>query len=264
MPVTLGQALRALEAVAPLRLAAEWDNVGLLLEPPAVRPLAAILLAIDATDPVIEEAVRKRCQLIVAYHPPIFAGLTALRASVPRTRALMRAVQQDIAIYSPHTALDAAPGGINDWLASPFGRAASVPLQPTPGEPGGVGQGRLVTLPRPQTLGAIVAMLKKHLGVARLRVARSLPAPQAKVRTVALAAGAGGSLLRDADLFFTGEMRHHDVLAAIEAGTHVILAEHSITERGYLPLLRRQLLAALGRRVRVLVSRADREPLIGV
>ncbi|MEZ5965950.1 MAG: Nif3-like dinuclear metal center hexameric protein [Planctomycetota bacterium] len=268
MPSTLGHALRALEDLAPLRLAAQWDNVGLLVEPPAAagraghrRPLTGVLLAIDATDNVIVEAVRRRCQLVVAYHPPIFSGLKALRASAPRTRGLLRAVQNDIAIYSPHTALDAAAGGLNDWLAAPFGRVGAEPLEPIPGEPPGVGQGRLLTLPKAKTLAAIVTLLKQHLGVARLRVARSLLEPGAKVRTVALAAGAGGALLRDADLFFTGEMRHHDVLAAIEAGRHVVLAEHSLTERGYLPILARQLRRALGAGVRIHVSRADREPI---
>lgn len=273
MLITLEQALDALETLAPLRLAEEWDNVGLLVEPlgrlgSAGRrgALTGVLLAIDATDAVVEEAVKRSCDLIVAYHPPIFAGLKALRASDPRPRALVRALRHEVAIYSPHTALDAAAGGVNDFLAAPFGRVEAEPLRPMPGEPSGVGPGRFLRMPRPHTLAAIAARLKKHLGVGVLRVARSLVTPASRVRTVALAAGAGGSLLMErlarggVDLLFTGEMRHHDVLAATEAGCHVLLAEHTHTERAYLPVLRTCLRRHLPG-LPVHLARADREPL---
>jgi len=273
MPATFAQAMDALAALAPLRLAEEWDNVGLLIEPLARlgsagqrRELSGVLLAIDATDAVVEEAVRRACDLVVAYHPPVFAGLKALRASTPRGRALVRALRYEVAIYSPHTALDAAAGGIGDWLAAAFGRVESEPLRPAPGEPPGVGQGRWLRMQRPHTLAAIAAKLRKHLGVERLRLARSLVSPAARVQTVALAAGAGGTLLMErlaaggVDLLFTGEMRHHDVLAATEAGSHVLLAEHTHTERGYLPVLRTCLRRHLPG-VPIHLARADREPL---
>ena len=64
-----------------------------------------------------------------------------------------------------------------------------------------------------------------------------------------------------ADVYLTGEMRHHDVLAAVEAGTSVILCDHTNTERGYLPVLKKKLAAELGRGVRIDVSKRDAEPL---
>ncbi|HLU38680.1 MAG TPA: Nif3-like dinuclear metal center hexameric protein, partial [Planctomycetota bacterium] len=74
MAVSLAQALAALDGIAPLRYAESWDNVGLLVEPRPTRGRAAgvgrILLAIDATEAVVAEAVRRRCALLVAYHPP--------------------------------------------------------------------------------------------------------------------------------------------------------------------------------------------------
>jgi putative NIF3 family GTP cyclohydrolase 1 type 2 len=82
------------------------------------------------------------------------------------------------------------------------------------------------------------------------------------VRTVALAAGAGGSVLRGerADLWLTGELSHHDALAAVAAGTTVVLGEHSNTERGYLPVLAQRLRRQFGQGLEVRIAHADRDP----
>jgi putative NIF3 family GTP cyclohydrolase 1 type 2 len=82
------------------------------------------------------------------------------------------------------------------------------------------------------------------------------------VRSFAVAAGAGGSVLRgaDADLLVTGEMSHHDALAAVAAGRCVALAGHSNTERCYLPTLQKRLRAEFGRALDVQVAKADRDP----
>jgi putative NIF3 family GTP cyclohydrolase 1 type 2 len=83
-----------------------------------------------------------------------------------------------------------------------------------------------------------------------------------RVRSFAVAAGAGGSVLRgaDADLLVTGEMSHHDALAAVAAGRCVALAGHSNTERCYLPTLQKRLRAEFGRALDVQVAKADRDP----
>lgn len=108
---------QAMERIAPTRFAEEWDNVGLLVGA-GDRPLdGPVVLTIDLTEPVVEEAVALKCAAIVAYHPPIFRPIKRLTASTGRERVLLRAIQAGIAIYSPHTAIDAAAGGMTDWLA---------------------------------------------------------------------------------------------------------------------------------------------------
>jgi dinuclear metal center YbgI/SA1388 family protein len=108
---------QAMERIAPTRFAEEWDNVGLLVGA-GDRPLdGPVVLTIDLTEPVIEEAVALKCAAIVAYHPPIFRPIKRLTATSGRERVLLRAIQAGIAIYSPHTAIDAAAGGMTDWLA---------------------------------------------------------------------------------------------------------------------------------------------------
>src|SRR5690606_37381648 len=126
------------------------------------------------------------------------------------------------------------------------------------------GAGRAIALEHPAPLPELLRRIRRHLGLDRLRVATSARhAAGAPIERVLVCAGAGGSVLapRPADLYWTGEMRHHDVLAALERGTSVVLCDHSNTERGYLPVLRERLDAELGGDVLIHVSQRDTEPL---
>jgi dinuclear metal center YbgI/SA1388 family protein len=117
---------RALEEVAPLAHAEDWDNVGLLAGDPEA-PLTRALLTIDCTLAVVEEAQRGGCEAIVSYHPPIFGAMKR----VTRGSVAFELVQRGIAAYSPHTALDAASGGTNDVLADAVGMTERAPLRPS-------------------------------------------------------------------------------------------------------------------------------------
>jgi putative NIF3 family GTP cyclohydrolase 1 type 2 len=134
----------------------------------------------------------------------------------------------------------------------------------TPPRPN-VGAGRLVRLATPISLNEAVARLKAYLGLAHLRVATtSAHSSGNPIECVAVCAGAGGSLFERvsiAQLFVTGEMRHHDVLAKLRAGSSVILSEHTHTERGYLPEFARRIENAAEGQLRVLISERDRDPL---
>jgi dinuclear metal center YbgI/SA1388 family protein len=116
--------LAAMEAIAPLRHAEPWDNVGLLAGDPA-QPLSKVLLTIDYTMAVAEEGNAESCDAVVAYHPPIFGGLKR----IPSDGAIAFALRRGVAIYSPHTALDAASAGTNDVLADIVGIDARVPIR---------------------------------------------------------------------------------------------------------------------------------------
>lgn len=112
--------LSALETIAPFALAEEWDNVGLLVG----REEAAcskILCTIDLTPSVLAEAIANGCEAIVAYHPPLFRPLARLCGRTAAERLAIELLERKIAVASCHTALDAAPGGINDWIADALG-----------------------------------------------------------------------------------------------------------------------------------------------
>lgn len=120
----LRDVLTVLEGIAPLRYAESWDNVGLLVGDPH-RDAASALLCIDYTPAVAREARELGCDLVVAYHPPIFEALKRVAAPSP----IYDAIRDGIALYSPHTALDVAPGGTNDLLADILGLSERAPLQ---------------------------------------------------------------------------------------------------------------------------------------
>jgi dinuclear metal center YbgI/SA1388 family protein len=116
----LSQVMDACKALAPHRLAEPWDKVGLHVGDPG-QSIARAMLCIDLTEAVLDEAIAQKIQLIVAYHPPIFTPLERLTTQDPKQKIILRAARKGIAVYSPHTALDAAEGGVNDWLVSGFG-----------------------------------------------------------------------------------------------------------------------------------------------
>jgi putative NIF3 family GTP cyclohydrolase 1 type 2 len=128
----------------------------------------------------------------------------------------------------------------------------------------GTGEGRRVVLDQPVGLKPLLKCIKSHLGVEQLHVAVADSAPRS-FQTIGLCAGAGGGLLsmalaQSCQVFLTGEMRHHDVLAAQAAGCTVVLAGHTNTERGYLKVLGSRLTEHVPRKS-IVISRRDADPL---
>ncbi|KAG6815659.1 hypothetical protein H0H87_012570 [Tephrocybe sp. NHM501043] len=290
-----------MERIAPLRLAESWDNVrrpivlsetvlinsdrayaeNVPIESP-VRNLAKkrVLLTIDLTTAVLDEAIVKDASVIVSYHPPIFKGLQALTLKTPLQSSLLQCAAQGISVYSPHTAVDSVWGGVNDWLADGVldgkDNGSITSLVGDKLSPSGVtegGEGRLVTFKSAISMSVLETRIKKHLKLPQIQVGYGALPNIAPITTVAICAGSGGSMLvgKSADVYFTGEMSHHEVLAAVASGKHVILCGHDNTERGYLPDLASKLRHELERDndldvagVEVIVSQNDKHPLQNV
>ena len=112
---TVNELYEAMQRIAPLELAESWDNPGLLVN--CCRPVDRVLVTLDITPDVVEEAAAKGCGLIVAHHPVIFSPLKRLAPKdVP-----FQLVQNGISAICMHTNLDAAEGGVNEVLAGMFG-----------------------------------------------------------------------------------------------------------------------------------------------
>jgi dinuclear metal center YbgI/SA1388 family protein len=352
--------VRAMEDIAPPSFAASWDNVGLIVGDPEA-PLDRVVLAIDCTAAVLLEVTRGGANALVAYHPPIFRAQKRFTAE----SVAFRAARAGVAVYSPHTALDVAPGGTNDALADAIGMTDRAPLrpgeaagaevklvtfvpaeqveavsdavfaagagrigkysscsfrgtgvgtfygeegaQPVIGRAGRLEQApevrletvvptarirdvvralrsahpyeepafdlvRLAPAPAPRGLGlvgripratvlVVVDRVKDSLGVRNLLATGAL---DREITRVAVCAGSAGELVGDAmaagaELLLTGELRHHDALAALAAGLSVICTRHSTSERLALAPLARKLEAALPG-VSIFASTADAEP----
>ncbi|CZT14335.1 related to NGG1 interacting factor Nif3 [Ramularia collo-cygni] len=272
-----------------------FDNTGLLLESPfdpRRRQKNSVLLTIDLTTAVADEAIRRQDSVVVAYHPIIFRGLKALTMKDTQQQSLLRLAAAGISVYSPHTAVDCAAGGLGDWLAdivtgtsnsapseqSPFDADSQPQGRPThmlqhhpsqlsikdsrafsrgaskheryPITPAkvsgheGAGMGRIIRFPSPVPLTEIIDRITLGLGNPKgfpIAVPQGKQISDMNISSIALCAGSGGSLFSEAekkgenvDLYFTGELSHHEALAAIENGKCVIALFHSNTERGFL------------------------------
>lgn len=156
---TVADVMAALSDLAPFELAADWDNVGLLAGRPEW-PATRALLAIDLTDAVAHEALRKSTNVLVVYHPPIFKGIRAVTPNAAGPTSLLPdLLAARVSIIALHTALDAALGGTNDILLDVFDPVERYPLEPAVREDG---QYKLVVFVPP----AEVAELRKTLSAA--------------------------------------------------------------------------------------------------
>jgi dinuclear metal center YbgI/SA1388 family protein len=127
MPV-LSEMVAWLERFAPPRSAAEWDNVGLLLGDRSA-PADRVMTCLTLTEDVADEAIAERAHLIVSHHPILFRGMKRITADTAEGRVLLKLARAGVAVYSPHTAFDNCPGGINDGLARRLGLTNVRPLR---------------------------------------------------------------------------------------------------------------------------------------
>jgi dinuclear metal center YbgI/SA1388 family protein len=129
---TVAEFAAYLERFAPCATAADWDNVGLLLGD-AAATVSRVMTCLTVTPDVSAEAVREGANLIVSHHPVLFRGAKKLTASTPDGAAVLPLLRVGVAVYSPHTAFDNCPGGINDSLCRRLGIRDAVPLRPRDG-----------------------------------------------------------------------------------------------------------------------------------
>ncbi|KAH8271027.1 hypothetical protein KR018_001219, partial [Drosophila ironensis] len=258
----LATVVKKLEDFAPSKLAEKWDNVGLLIEPFKEKPIKKILLTNDLTEPVMGEALERSADLIISYHPPIFKPLTRITQAHWKERLVSACLANNIALYSPHTAWDKAPGGVNDWLSGAVKILSIRPLTSEPGDPEGTGCGRFIEteMQVSQLVESLQAHIQNSVHVA-LAVGHQ---PSSLVRSVGICAGSGGSLLKglQADLIITGEMSHHEVLEFNHNNTSVLLCNHSNSERGFLAEFAPKLGHLLQGACEVVVSEEDKDPLV--
>lgn len=228
---TVREVEAALWELVPKALAAEWDNVGLLVGSPD-RAVRRILVALDITEAVVDEAERWEADLIAAHHPVLFHPAKTVTDQDPAGRILFRLIRSGISAICMHTNLDAAQGGVNDALAAAVGLEGVTPLE------GGGGIARVGVLPESEELPAFLARVKKGLHPNGLRyVDGGRP-----IRKVAVGGGACGEYLYGAaaagcGAFVTADVKYNQFLDAEALGLTLIDAGHFPTEDVVCPLL---------------------------
>lgn len=200
----------ALESFAPLPLQESYDNAGLQLGLTELETTGA-LLCLDVTEPVIDEAIALGFNLIVSHHPLLFKGVKSISGSTYVERCILKAIKNDIAIYSAHTNLDNTVGGVNFKIAEKIGLRDVTFLTPSQND-GISGSGIIGTLSEPETETDFLRRIKKLFEVGCLRHNKMTGR---QIQRVAICGGAGAFLIPDAiaaaaDVFITGEIRYHE------------------------------------------------------
>ncbi|MBD8505563.1 Nif3-like dinuclear metal center hexameric protein [Hoyosella sp. G463] len=130
-PATIADAIAVLESAYPPRLAEDWDSVGLVCGDLAA-PVRRILLCVDVTGAVVEEAIELGTDLIVAHHPLLLRGVDTVAASTPKGAHIHRLITAGCALYTAHTNADSASPGVSDALAEALGLRVERPIAPKP------------------------------------------------------------------------------------------------------------------------------------
>lgn len=205
------EVVSALEQFAPLPLQDGFDNAGMQIGLTDAEVTGA-LLCLDVTEAVLDEAIALGFNLIISHHPLIFKGYKSITGKDYVELCMMKAIKNDIVIYSAHTNLDNAPQGVNFKIAEKLGLTNVRILQPREGDNLQAGAGVIGELSEPAAETEFLKQIKKTFEVACLRHNKLTGR---EIQTVALCGGAGAFLIPEAikqhaDIFLTGEIKYHD------------------------------------------------------
>ena len=226
MPMKMDEFVRMVESVAPLDLAYEWDNSGLLLR--MRDEIGSVYITLDLTQSAIDEAVAFGCDMILTHHPVLFTPVNALSCHNASDALMLSLIREGLSLYSAHTSFDRAPGGIGDLLAARLGLCR---VETVSGR--GEGLMRIGVFSKPYSQSELAAHIKSALGSQRLRLSKT---NTGLIERAAVVGGSGGDFIdaaieAGADALITGEAKHHHFLDAAMQGLLLIEAGHFDTER---------------------------------
>ncbi len=206
--------VRVLEEWAPLKFQENYDNAGLIVGDCDVK-VKSVLITLDSTEEVVDEAIKKGANLIIAHHPIVFGGLKKFNGSTYVERTVIKAIKNDIAIYACHTNLDAVMSGVNSKICDLLSLSNRSILSPKKGEEG-VGSGMVGFLLEPQSEIDFLQLVKKQFKAGSVRYTKLL---KNKVKKVAVCGGSGSFLLKDAidagaGVFLTSDFKYHQFFDA--------------------------------------------------
>ncbi len=217
-------------------MAEPWDNVGLMAGDPD-QQVNGILIALDPTEALIQEALSQNLNTILTHHPLIFHPLKTIHTNTPMGRMLKTALAHDLALIACHTNLDLVTAGVSNALAEKLGLHNTRPLTTAPDQNSGFG--KIGTLPAPLPSDQFLGLLLTGLAAPGIQIAGTLPE---NIHTVALCGGSGSDLAETAwsmgaQVYITGEVKHSTARWAEDAGFCVIDAGHYPTENLIVPVL---------------------------
>lgn len=236
MSVICADIIKVIEKLAPLYLAESWDNVGLIIGR-RDRVITKILVALDATSEVVDEAVKIGAELIITHHPLIFKAISKVSDTTPLGKNILKLIENKICVYSMHTNLDIAYGGTNDEFAERIGLTNIEPMLITDiAVESGIVQaiGRKGILENPISLESYAAFIKEKIGLGCIRFVGEA---DRTIKTVGLSTGSGSNvknfteaIKHGCDVYITGDIRFHEAQEALSLGLALIDATHYASE----------------------------------
>ena len=225
--------IKVIEDFAPLSVQEGWDNSGLCVGSPEDE-VNGVLLALDCTPELVDEAVACGADMIVTHHPLIFSGLKKISPDTQVGRAVIKAVRAGVSIYAAHTSADKVMAGVSGAMARRLG-LVDVEILQKDGEDTGLGV--VGNLPQPLSSDDVVMFVKERFGLKVARVSRPL---EGKVSRVAMCGGSGGSLIGQArrsgaQLYISGDISYHNFFA--EDGFMIMDIGHYESEIGIVDIL---------------------------
>lgn len=229
--------IEKLEILSPPSFAALWDNVGLLVGR-REKEVDSILLALDITDEVIDEAVLKKVDMLISHHPLIFSSVKKINSDDVTGRRILKLIQNDISYYAMHTNFDVM--GMADAVADEIELKHRQVLDITyEDDLSKEGFGRIGRLPRIMSLSECAEFVKEKLAVECVKVFGDF---DMMLETAAISPGSGKSMIEPAlsagmDVLITGDINHHEGMDAVAAGMAIIDAGHFGTEKIFVPYM---------------------------
>lgn len=261
--INIQKALVAVREAAPEPLQESWDNSGVQILTDKDQEIRAILTCLEINDDVVEEAVKKKADLVVTHHPLFFSRLSSVRSDDIVGAQAIELIRHSISVYSAHTSFDSAARGTNQDLAEKLGLRDIVPMYPSESDPA-AGMGRYGVYQESLSFSAFLEKVKEVCGQSLIRPAG---VPPVSVRKVALCTGAGSEFMDDAhasgaDVYLTGDVKYHEARHAYDLGMCVIDAGHYGTEILFAENMAALLRESLGDSVQILVSETDINPFL--
>lgn len=230
--------MEKLESLSPASFAESWDNVGLLVGS-REKEVRSVMLALDATETVIDQAILMEADLLLTHHPLLFSPLEKIVADDFIGKRVIKLIQNDISYIAMHTNFDVM--GMGDEAAEHLGLSGSSVLEITyEDEISKEGIGRIGTLPAAMRLEECAVWVKEVFELEQVRVFGDA---DGLIRKVAVVPGSGGdyidrALQAGADVLITGDISHHKGLDAVEKGISIIDAGHYGLEKIFIPYMK--------------------------
>lgn len=266
MSINMSELISEIEEIAPRELEEDWDNCGMQINM-GKKSVGKVLITLEITKNVIEEAKNKNVDFIITHHPLLFSKIDVVDYNNITGNYLIELIKSGISVYSAHTTFDETFGGNNEYLAELIGLTRIRRLKDYRPVPKDRIIGRMGNFKEPCTLKEACTIVEEALDIeGKLRVVGDL---DKKIKIVGLCTGAGGDTMEAAirngcDLFITGDVRHHEAQMALEMGLCLIDAGHFGSEKIFAENFASKLRKNLDSKIEIIESEINVNPFKNV